>query len=83
MEHAFSLLPSEKAGTVSWKRVEPGFEGSCIAGYYNRTFVDLHDAQAKNVSAAAIQKYGVAFGVETNEGVIWAQEPGRNTKPTP
>lgn len=80
MEHAFAMLPVEKRGALSWKKVDLAFEGSGIAGYYNRTFVDLHGGTVKNVDAKAIAKYGVAFGVETNEGVIWAQGPGANTK---
>lgn len=82
LEHAFALLPSERRGQLSWKKVDLGFEGSGIAGYYNRTFVDLHGGTVKHVDAKAIAKYGVAFGIETNEGVVWAQSPGDNTKPT-
>lgn len=82
MEHAFVMLPTEKRGQVSWKKYDLSFEGSGIAGYYNRTFVDNHGAQLKNVDAKAVAKYGAAFGVETNEGVIWAQGPGDNTKAT-
>lgn len=82
LEHAFAMLPSERRGQVRWKKVDLGFEGSGIAGYYNRTFVDLHGGTVKNVDAKAIAKYGVAFGIETNEGVVWAQNPGDNTRAT-
>ncbi|MEW5740834.1 MAG: hypothetical protein AB1938_18085 [Myxococcota bacterium] len=82
MEHAFAMLPVEKKGQLTWKKVDLAFHGSGIAGYYNRTFVDFHDKQVKNVDVKAVEKYGVAFGVETNEGVIWAQSPGNNTRAT-
>lgn len=80
MEHAFAMLPVEKKGQLTWKKVDLGFNGSGVAAYYNRTFVDLHGGTLKNVDAKAIAKHGVAFGVETNQGVIWAQGPGDNTK---
>lgn len=82
LEKAFAMLPSEKNGKLSWKKVELGFEGQGIVGYYNRTLTDVHDATVKSADAKAIAKYGVAFGMETNEGVVWAQAPGENTKAT-
>jgi hypothetical protein len=82
MERAFAMLPSERNGKLSWKKVSLDFAGSGIVGYYNRTFCDNHDKQLASVDAKAIAKYGVAFGMETNEGVVWAQDSGKNTKAT-
>lgn len=83
MEHAFAMVPKERGGKVTWQRVELGYAGPTIAGYYDRELVDLHTAKVSQADAKAIAKYGAAFGVETNEGVVWAQTSGHNTKPTP
>jgi hypothetical protein len=61
LQTAFALVPSERQGQVSWKKVPLQFGGSAVAGYYNRTFVDLHGGAVKNADAKAIAKYGVAF----------------------
>ncbi len=80
MEKAFVMLPTEKNGKVTWKKSALDFKGSAIASYYNRTFVDVHAAELRSVDAKAIAKYGAAFGVDTDEGVVWAQGPGQNTQ---
>ncbi len=81
MEHAFAMLPRERAGQLTWRRVELSFSGQAIAGYYDRELVDVHTAKVSQADAKALAKYGAAFGVETNKGVVWAQSSGQNTKP--
>lgn len=82
MERAFAMLPKVKNGQVSWQRYELGYKGQAIAGYYDRSVVDVHSLKVSRADAKAIAQYGAAFGVETNQGVVWAQSGDRNTKPT-
>ena len=81
-EKPFVLVPSENAqGQVSWKKEDLKFSQTYKngGGTYDSYAFTIPNATDKQLSA--IQKYGVAFGMETNKGTIWAQQPGENTRP--
>lgn len=80
MESAFALIPKPQAGgAVAWETIPLAFKGTSLQGYYGQTKVDLHEsAPTFGVNVAALEQYGVAVGLTTNVGTIWAQNPGSN-----
>lgn len=78
-ERPFVMLPAEHNGQVTWYRHELQYRGPGIAGPWKPNLVDTYELpEVTNVDRAALQKYGVAVGLETNVGTIWAQKPGEN-----
>lgn len=76
LERPFALVPSERDGQVTWWRHELRFKHVESEGLAS---VDAYEsAPVTNVDRAAIEKYGVAFGMETNRGTVWNQDPGQN-----
>lgn len=78
-ERPFVMLPAEHEGEVTWYRHELQYRGPGLAGPWDHTPVDSYELErVTNVDRAALQKYGVALGVDTNVGTLWAQTPGQN-----
>ena len=76
LERPFALVPSERDGQVTWWRHELQFKRVLSEGL---TYVDdFESAPVTNVDRAAGEKYGVAFGMETNRCTVWNQVPGQN-----
>jgi hypothetical protein len=82
MERPFVMLPSEQDGKVTWWRHELKFArtGDHVDFMRIRQMDHYQLPEVKNVDAEAVRKYGVAVGLETNVGTVWAQEPGKNAK---
>ncbi len=78
LEKPFALVPSERDGRVTWWRHELRFRGARQEGLAH------HDAFESDVISRvdrrAVEKYGIAFGLETNRGTVWNQEPGENER---
>ena len=76
LERPFALVPSEREGRVTWWRHELRFAGTRHEGLAS------HDAFESDVISQvdrrAVEKYGIAFGLETNRGTVWNQAPGEN-----
>lgn len=83
MEQAFALVPTATDAGVEWKRFELGFSGTHRMGSTPKDWDDMHVAWLDITPATAelIRQYGVAFGLHTNQGDVWAQGFGDNAKP--
>jgi hypothetical protein len=77
-EDVFALVPRETADGVQWDPVKLDWK---YDGTENGNTIDIHQAYIPYADAdvAAIGKYGVAFGMNTNEGTLWLQHPDHNT----
>ena len=68
-------------GAVRWERVELGYRGQLTAGYFGERRLDVYDATGIRLSdadLALLRGQGVAVGLDTNVGRVWAQKPGEN-----
>jgi hypothetical protein len=80
MERPFAMLPSDKGGTLTWFRHELKHRGAGVEGFFGERPVDVYElAPVHNVDLEAVKMHGVAIGLETNVGTLWAQKPGENT----
>lgn len=90
-ERPFALVPRRTDGGVIWekKHIDPHSwhhttdprEQQQSNGIPCDSGLDLYSASLRNVDVGAVRQYGVAFGIDTNKGEFWLQEPGRNFKP--
>ena len=81
-ERPFALIPSENNGNVTWWRHELSYEGPGREGYHLERPVDRYELDpVRNVDLTAVKKYGIALGLDTNVGTLWAQQPGANAQP--
>jgi hypothetical protein len=79
LERAFVRVPKLQAGRLVWESVDLRYSGQTRRGYFAEIPIDLHDSGSIwSVDWATLQANGVALGLTTNLGVIWAQEEGRN-----
>jgi len=89
-ETAFAVFPRNTPDGVKWDdRVNLGWEYHTIGwkeqqdGIPSDSGIDIHrkliDARGHDLDA--IRKYGVAFGMYTNKGELWVQEPNQNSYP--
>ena len=71
---------------TQWERVELGFMHRSYRGYISLRWVDVYGTKdplaMSEDDLAAVVKEGVAIGLETNVGTVWAQHEGRNFIPT-
>lgn len=81
LERPFALVPKEENGAVTWERHPLTYRGPGREGFYGERKVDQYELDAlQNVDRRALEQYGVAVGLETNVGTLWAQDPGDNQK---
>lgn len=83
LERAFALVPKLAAGRLVWESVSLRYSGETRRGYYADIKIDLHDSgpiwcTGWGVDWETLRAQGVAIGLETNLGVIWAQAEGKN-----
>lgn len=77
LERPFVMIPSEKDGQITWWRHELKYSGSGREGFYADRAVDTYRLETvHNVDRAAVEKYGILVGVDTNVGTAWAQGAG-------
>jgi len=79
MESAFALVPKQKNGALVWESVALSWKGTTLKGYYGQTVIDIHESGSVwGVDWPTLQANGVAVGLTTNVGTIWAQASGQN-----
>lgn len=79
LERAFVRVPKLAAGRVIWESVDLRYSGQTRRGYFAEIPIDLHDSGSIwGVDWPTLSANGVAIGLTTNLGIIWAQEEGRN-----
>ena len=79
LERVFVMIPKLSSGRVVWEGVSLRYSGETRRGYYGDLKIDLHDSGSIwGIDLATLQANGVAVGLETNVGVIWAQPEGKN-----
>lgn len=79
LERAFVMVPKLSSGRVVWESRSLRYSGERRRGYYGDIQIDLHDSGSIwGVDFATLHANGVAIGLETNVGVIWAQPEGKN-----
>lgn len=79
MERVFVRVPKLSSGRISWETVALRYSGQRRTGYYADVIIDLHDSGSIwNVDWSTLSANGVAVGLDTNLGVIWAQDEGKN-----
>lgn len=79
LERALVRVPKLSAGRVVWESVGLRYSGQTRRGYFAEIPIDLHDSGSIwGVDWATLQAHGVAIGIETNLGTIWAQDEGKN-----
>jgi hypothetical protein len=85
-ERPFVLLPRKDAsGAITWERRELAYRGQSQRGYMALRPVDLYGLASTKLSSGDLQAVlaeGVAVGLDSNVGTIWAQDAGKNFVPT-
>ena len=78
-EAPFARVPRASAGRVVWETVPLRYAGTSSAGYYGQERRDRYElATPRAIDLATVQRLGVAVGLETNVGTLWAQDLGQN-----
>ncbi|MCB9526158.1 MAG: hypothetical protein H6702_22665 [Myxococcales bacterium] len=80
LEQAFVLLPwRDDDGALQWSGHAVPWSHISRHGYYAELTADVHQTEwLRGVDLATIEAEGVAVGLDTNVGLIWAQAPGEN-----
>lgn len=79
MERVFVRVPKSSPSGLTWENVSLRYSGQTRTGYYGDIVIDLHDSGSIwKVDFATLSANGVAVGLDTNLGVIWAQDEGKN-----
>ncbi|PSM30743.1 hypothetical protein [Haliangium sp. UPWRP_2] len=79
LERVFVRVPKVKSGVVTWESQPLRYSGQSRRGYYGEIVIDLHDSDSIwGVDWPTLSRHGIAIGLDTNLGVIWAQEDGHN-----
>jgi hypothetical protein len=81
-ERPFAMVPHEVNGQVEWRKEALQYQGTSLGGYIDLKPVDHYELVEKDADRAAIAKYGIALGMDTNNGTVWAQAPDHNLWPT-
>lgn len=80
MEKPFALVPYQHGnGPVEWRRVDLGYETTDYDPK-SHALKDEYTAQQIDMTDNVADKYGIAVGMETNEGTVWAQNYGETFK---
>lgn len=78
-ESAFVLVPRATDAGLIWESHGLPYAGQTRAGYYGEIVIDIHGSDwIRGLDVQAAVEYGVAVGLDTNVGPIWAQGPGEN-----
>jgi hypothetical protein len=83
-ERAFALVPRQSDGGTKWTRVELAYRGTSQRGYIALYPVDLYEASSLRLTdsdRALVSSLGIAVGLDTNVGTVWAQNYGDNFRP--
>jgi hypothetical protein len=79
MEQAFVQVPKRKNGVVVWESHTLTWKASRMGGYYAQIRYDIHESGSIwGVDGPTLEQNGVAVGLNTNVGTLWAQQPGQN-----
>lgn len=85
LERPFVLVPrASDDGSVRWERVDLRYRGQSSRGYYGQIRIDRYETEGVKLSEkdlAAALSLGVAAGIDSNVGTIWAQDHGANFRP--
>jgi len=83
LERPFVMIPTKVDGQVQWQTQDLVHTGTSRTGYFGDQPVDDY-ALPKNVKVDldAVRQYGIAIGMHTNNGDVWAQQSGQNFKVT-
>ncbi len=76
----------EVAGNLRWERLELARHDETRRGYFAERRIDVYELSRIRLSTGdleAVRTLGIAVGLDTNRGTIWAQEPGSNVVVTP
>ncbi len=74
LERAFALVTVVENGQSRTVRLELPYAHTRRAGYYGQRVIDVYEATVR-LDALAVER-GVAVGLDTNVGTVWAQDPG-------
>jgi hypothetical protein len=87
LERPFALVPRQRTGELTWERVPLTFAGTDTSGVHglrnpeHQTRIDRYLAVGVfDVDTDAIRSHGIALGMDTNVGTVWAQAPGENLR---
>jgi hypothetical protein len=85
LERPFALVPQAlEGGATRWVRVPLTYQHTARAGYYGQIAVDVYSlGPARVADLDTLERLGVAVGLDTNVGTLWAQDPGANFVPAP
>jgi hypothetical protein len=75
LEKVFALVPRYENGLLEWDKHALHYSGSKRAS--DGAKVDDHE-RVIDVDGRAVHSYGVAFGMETDRGVLWLQDYEEN-----
>lgn len=78
LEKAFLRVPRRADGRLVWETVAVPWKGTGRAGYQGQIVTDIHEVRAVEIDAEAVTSHGIAVGLTTNVGTVWAQQPGQN-----
>jgi len=85
-ERPFALIPRADGDAVRWERLDLPFRATGLRGYIALRPYDAYEtARAVPLSEAdlaVISREGIAVGLDTNVGTIWAQNFRENTSVT-
>jgi hypothetical protein len=79
LERVFVMLPRKQGGVTHVERVELPFDHSELQGFISLYWVDVHQNERLRISTDdldAVRAEGIAVGLDTNVGTVWAQRPG-------
>lgn len=79
LERVAVRVPKLRGGSLVWDTIALSYSGQTRRGYYGDIPIDLHDSPAIwGVDFPTLSRLGVALFLDTNLGVIWAQNEGQN-----
>lgn len=78
-ERPFAMVPRQVDGDIVWEKHALEFAGHGRAGYFGQQQTDEYVLpRSLKVDAATVKKLGIAIGMDTSAGQVWAQAPGEN-----
>lgn len=78
-ERPFAMIPRKVDGNIVWEKHALEFAGHGRAGYFGDQRTDEYVLpRGLKIDAATVKSLGVAVGMDTNAGQVWAQRPGDN-----
>lgn len=78
-ERPFAMIPREVNGQLTWERHALEFSGHGRAGYFGQLQTDEYQLpRGVRIDPKTVKALGIAIGLETNTGTVWAQRPGEN-----